>query len=60
MVAGFYANGILGMLYGIGAANFTLIAVIWILANRFQFLDVKLDFIFLGLIAAAWMVIVVL
>lgn len=60
MIAGFYADGILGMLYGIGLANFALIAFIWVLANRFQFLDIKLDLFFLGLIAAAWTILVVI
>lgn len=54
MLLGFYANDIIGMLYGVSVANIILVILVWISAYNFEFLDLKLDFKFLSIIFLIW------
>lgn len=54
MLLGFYTNEIVGMLYGVSAANLAITICIWIVAHKFSILDVKLDILFVVSIALFW------
>lgn len=51
---GFEMHGIIGMLYGIGAANLVATLFIWIVARKISLLDFKIDAIFLGAMGFFW------
>jgi O-antigen/teichoic acid export membrane protein len=52
VATGFEFYGVLGMLYGIGAANLAATAFSWVASNRMRLADIKLDTIVLALISA--------
>lgn len=51
---GFEMHGIIGMLYGIGAANLVATLFIWIVARKISLLDFKIDAIFLAAMGFVW------
>lgn len=52
VVAGFEFNGIMGMLYAIGLANFVLLFLVGGIAYRLNLLDIKLDAFSIAIISA--------
>lgn len=48
MFVGFEISGIIGLLYGISAANILIIVVVWAIAHRASILDFKLDVLFVS------------
>jgi O-antigen/teichoic acid export membrane protein len=55
MMLGFKAGGVVGMLYGIGAANATLNIFIWVDAYKSKLMDLKMDLIYLLAILLSWL-----
>ena len=51
---GFEMHGIIGMLYGIGAANLVATLFIWIAARKNSLMDFKIDAIFLAAMGLFW------
>lgn len=54
MILGFEVQGVVGMLYGIGAANVVGVTIIWIAARKVSLLDAKLDLFFLAATFFFW------